>query len=179
MHGASNRDTHLYPPSSRKHSSVYLTTTYVRRTGRITSGMRSGRTTLQDSALSSRTPAPTPSERLSQEQPGFDVTASAPMSGFSAPACANGACLLCGLWVWRRRTNRRPCCPPMSNPSTSSWSARRAGLRGGNGGNCPGTPLQGGPRDEIYLFQIKYSFENFSWFRSDTRTQLYYILMFY
>jgi len=30
---------------------------------------------------------------------------------------------LCGLWVWRRRTNRRPCCPPMSNPSTSPWTA--------------------------------------------------------
>jgi len=31
--------------------------------------------------------------------------------------------LLCGLWVWRRRTNSRPCCPPMSNPSTSPWTA--------------------------------------------------------
>ena len=30
---------------------------------------------------------------------------------------------LCGLWVWRRRTNRRPCSPPMSNPSTSLWTA--------------------------------------------------------
>jgi len=28
-----------------------------------------------------------------------------------------------GLWGWRRRTNRRPCCPPISNPSTSPWSA--------------------------------------------------------
>ena len=26
-------------------------------------------------------------------------------------------------WVWRRRTSRRPCCPPLSNPSTSSWTA--------------------------------------------------------
>ena len=34
-----------------------------------------------------------------------------------------GYVLLCALWVWRRRTNRRPCCPPMSNPSTSSWTA--------------------------------------------------------
>ena len=32
---------------------------------------------------------------------------------------------------------------------------------GGNGGNCSGLPLQGAPRDEIYLFQIKYSFEKF------------------
>jgi len=30
-------------------------------------------------------------------------------------ACANGRGL-CSLWVWRRRTNRRPCCPSMSNP---------------------------------------------------------------
>jgi len=29
--------------------------------------------------------------------------------------------------VWRRRTNRRPCCPPMSNLSTSSWTARPDG----------------------------------------------------
>ena len=28
-------------------------------------------------------------------------------------------------------------------------------------------------RDEIYLFQIKYSFEQFSWFRNDTRIRLY------
>jgi len=41
-------------------SSVYLTTTtYMRRTGRITNGIRSGRTTPQDSAFSSPTPAPT------------------------------------------------------------------------------------------------------------------------
>jgi len=53
MHDPSNRDTHLYPPHNN--SSVYLTTiTYMRRSGRITSGMRSGRTTLQDCALSSR-----------------------------------------------------------------------------------------------------------------------------
>ena len=28
---------------------------------------------------------------------------------------------LCGLGVWRRRTNPLPRCPPMSNPTTSSW----------------------------------------------------------
>ena len=32
-----------------------------------------------------------------------------------------------GLWVWRRRTNHRPCCPPVSNPWTSSWTARPDG----------------------------------------------------
>jgi len=39
-------------------SSVYLTTTYVRPTGRTTNGMRSDWTAPQDSALSSPTPAP-------------------------------------------------------------------------------------------------------------------------
>ena len=54
--GSSNRETHLYPPHNI--SSVHLTTTtYVRRSGRITNGMRSGRTTPQDSEFSS--PAPT------------------------------------------------------------------------------------------------------------------------
>jgi len=38
LHDASNRDTHLYP--SYNNTSVYLTTTYVRRSGRITNGMR-------------------------------------------------------------------------------------------------------------------------------------------
>ena len=56
-HGASNRDTHLYPPHNN--SSVYLTTTtYVRRSGRITNGTRSGRTTLLDSVISSLPLAP-------------------------------------------------------------------------------------------------------------------------
>ena len=31
--------------------------------------------------------------------------------------------LLCALWVWHRRTNRWRCCPPMSNPSSSPWTA--------------------------------------------------------
>jgi len=54
MHGASNRDPHLYPPHSN--SSVHLTiTTYVRRTRRITNGMRSRLTTPQDSAFWSPT----------------------------------------------------------------------------------------------------------------------------
>ena len=36
----------------------------------------------------------------------------------------------------------------------------RAGLRGGaTGAIAPGSPMQGGPRDGIYLFQIKLSLE--------------------
>ena len=58
IHGVSNWYTHLYPPHNN--SLVHLkTTTYVRRTGRITNGMRSGRTTPQACAFSSQTPAPT------------------------------------------------------------------------------------------------------------------------
>jgi len=34
-------------------------------------------------------------------------------------------------------------------------------IKGGNEGNCSEPPLEGGPRDEIYLFQTKYSFEKF------------------
>jgi len=38
VHGISNRDTYLYPPHNN--SSVYLTATAVRRSGRITDGMQ-------------------------------------------------------------------------------------------------------------------------------------------
>jgi len=34
---------------------------------------------------------------------------------------------LCGLWVWRRRTNHRPCYLPMPNPSIASWTSRPDG----------------------------------------------------
>ena len=40
--------------------------------------------------------------------------------------------------------------------------ATRAGLRGGQRGKLPRAPqFKGAPRYEIYLFQIKYSFEKF------------------
>jgi len=52
--------------------------------------------------------------------------------------------------------------PPFHVWPTGCTHPIRAGLRGGNGGNCPGPPAgRGPPRDEIYLFQIKYSFEKF------------------
>jgi len=44
------------------------------------------------------------------------------------PACTNGVWPPLRLRVWRRRTNRRPCRPTMSNPSTSPWDARPAVL---------------------------------------------------
>jgi len=108
MHGVSSRDTHLCPPHNN--SSVHLTTTYVWRTGRITSVNRSGWTTLRDSVvklLSSPTPAPTLPEWPSQEEPASGLTASAPVSEASAPACTNG--------VW-------PSLPPVSVSQTNKPS---------------------------------------------------------
>jgi len=68
-------------------------TTHVWRIGRITNGMRSGRSIPQDFPFSFQTPAPTPTERPSQEELGSDLTASAPASRVSAHVCTNG--------VWR------------------------------------------------------------------------------
>jgi len=45
----------------------------------------------------------------------------------------------------------------------SHHTADRAGLRGGQRRQLPRAPrFKGAPRDEIYLFQIKCSFEKFS-----------------
>jgi len=110
LHGASNRDTHLYPPHNN--SSVHLTTTvYVRRSGRIINGMRSGRTTPQDSTLQFVTPVHTHPEGPSQEEPGSGSTASAPVSDVSAHACTNG------VWL-----PLNPVCVVQNKPSTMSSS---------------------------------------------------------
>ena len=86
--------------------------------------MRSGRTNSEDSAFLSPNADNHPLEWPSQEQLGSDLTACAPVSDVSAPACTvqMGYGFICGLWVRRRWTNRRSCCPPMSNPSTSVQS---------------------------------------------------------
>jgi len=82
----SNRDTHLC--LLHNSSPVHLiTTSEVRRSGRITDGMRSGWTTLRDSVLSSPTPAPTLLKWLFRELRGFGLTASASVSDVSALAC--------------------------------------------------------------------------------------------
>ena len=70
-------------------------TTEVRRSALITDGMQSGWTTLRDPVLSSSTSAPTLLEWPCQEEPGSGLTASAPVSDVSTPACTNGYCLLC------------------------------------------------------------------------------------
>jgi len=91
-YGILNRDVHLYPPHSN--SSLHLTTTTeVRRSGRITDRMGSGWRVLRDSVLSSPTWAPTFPEWPCQERRGSGLTASAPVSDVSVPACTNG--------VWR------------------------------------------------------------------------------
>ena len=83
-----NRDTHLYSPHNI--SSVYLTTTTcVRRSGRITSGMRSDWTTPQNIFIPDTGTHPSP-EWPSQEEPGSGSIASAPVSNVSAPAFTNG-----------------------------------------------------------------------------------------
>ena len=121
MHDASNRDTHLYTPHN---NSVHLTTTtYVRRSGRITNGMRCGRTTPQDSAFSSPTPAPNP--------PGVALPRRACVrinrlrTGVSTPACANG------VWPPLRSVSvlqkNKPSTMLSSNPSISSWTAQPDG----------------------------------------------------
>ena len=125
MHGASNRDTHLYPPHNI--SSVHLTaTTYVRHSGRITNGMRSGRTIPYASEFS--TPAPTPRNDPPKKSLGSTQPPPHRCRTFPLLLVQMGYGFLCGLWVWRRKTNRRPCCrPPLSNTSTSSWTARPDG----------------------------------------------------
>jgi len=43
---------------------------------------------------------------------------------------------------------------------STGWSQGR--IKGGEtGAIAPGPPCKGAPRDEMYLFQIKYSFEKF------------------
>jgi len=67
-----------------------MTTAEMRRSGRITDGMRIGWRALRDSIPSSSTPAPTLPEWPYQEQRGSDLTASAPVSDVSAPAAQMG-----------------------------------------------------------------------------------------
>jgi len=68
-----------------------------------------------------------PPGMTSQEQRGSGWTASAPVSDVPFLLVQLGYGLLWDQWVWRRKTNRRPFCPPMSNPSTFSWTTRPDG----------------------------------------------------
>ena len=84
---------------------------------------------LRDCVLSSPTLAPTLPERPSQKQRESSLTASAPGRTLPLLLVQMRYGFLWSMWVWRRRTYRRPCCPPLSNPPTSSWTVRPDGSR--------------------------------------------------
>jgi len=65
----------------------------------------------------------TPPEWASQEEHGPGYPPPHRCRTFPLLFVEMGYGLLCGLSVWRRRTKRWPCCSPMSNPSTSPWTA--------------------------------------------------------
>jgi len=101
--------------------------TYVRRSGRIINGTRSGRKPHKTPHFNSRhrythIRNDPPKKSLGPAYPPAHWCRTFPLL---LVQMRHG--LLCGLWAWRRRTNRRPCCPPMSNPSTSPWIARPDG----------------------------------------------------
>ena len=88
MHGVSNRDIHLYPPHNN--SSFYRTTTYVRRSGRIfrwnaewLNNTTRLRTYIPDTGTHSSGIA------FQEQRAAYRLTASAPVSDVSAPACTN------------------------------------------------------------------------------------------
>jgi len=109
MHVATNRDTHLCPPHI---SSVYLTTTYVLRSGRITNGMRSGRNNPTKLLIFiPNTGTGTHTHRIDPPKKSLGPAQPPPHRCRTSPLLLVQMRygLVCGLWVWRRRTNRRPC----------------------------------------------------------------------
>jgi len=96
----------------------------------ITDGMPSERTALKDSVFLFPTPATPPGVTLPRTIVSV-LTPSALVSDFPFLLVQMLYGLLCGLRVACRRTNRRICCLPMCNPSTSSWTARPTGVGGG------------------------------------------------
>jgi len=122
MHAVSYcHTTHLYLPHNN--SSVQLTiTTEVWHSGQITDGMRNGWTTPQDGVLSSSTQAPTLLKAAKNSVgPAQQLLHQCQMFPLLLAQMGNGP--LCSLWVWQKRTNRRPCCPLMFNPTTSPSTA--------------------------------------------------------
>ena len=86
-------------------------------------GMRTGRTTPQDPRIFIPDTGTHPRNDPCKKRLGPAKPPPHRCRAFPLLFVQMGYGFLCGLWVWRRRTNRRPCCPPMSNPSTSSWTA--------------------------------------------------------
>ena len=102
--GASNRDTHLYPPHNI--SVLHLTTTYVRRTGRVINGMQSWRTTHNTPYFHPRHRHPPTRNDPPKKILGSGLTASAPVSDISAPACTNGVRPLFAACEWAQKDKR-------------------------------------------------------------------------
>ena len=124
MNGISNLDTHLYP--LRNNSSVHLTTTTeVRSFGRITDRMLKGWRALRNTVISYPT---RPSIiALPREAWSGSTASAAQCQTFPLLLAQMGYDRFYGLRVWRRRSNRRTCCFPMSNPSPTSWIPRPDG----------------------------------------------------
>jgi len=133
MHNISNQDTHLYTTTcaqqlisfSEDHNRSTTLWAHHQWNGDFVVVL-SGWKTLQDSVLSFSTSAHTLPEWPWPEQHGSGLTASAPMSDISILLTQMGYGPFCDLWVWCRRTDRRPCCP-LSNPLTSPWTTRPEG----------------------------------------------------
>ena len=96
-------------------------------TARITNGMRLGEQTHKTPHFHSQHRHPPSRYDLPKKSLGLAQPPSHQCRTFPFLLVQMGYGLLCGLWMWRRRTNRRPCCPRMSNPSISSWTARPYG----------------------------------------------------
>jgi len=83
------KSRHLFVPAAQ-HLIRCMTATYVRRCGRITNGMRSGRTAHKTPHFHPRHRHPPPGMTLPRSA-GSGLTVSAPVSDVSAPVCTNGA----------------------------------------------------------------------------------------
>ena len=127
MHGISNWDTHLCPPHN---NSVYLITTQNIRAAHWAD--HKWKAEWLENTMRLRTFIPD----TGTHPPGMTLPrrawgpAQPPLlrcQTFSLLLVQIGYGILCGLWVWHRRTSGQPCCPPMSNPSTSPCTARPDG----------------------------------------------------
>ena len=81
--------------------------------------MRSVWTTLRNPVLS----LPTSAHSLLEWQRGSGLTPFAPYRTLPFLYAQMGYGPFCGLWMQRRGTDRWPCSPSLSNPSTSLWRA--------------------------------------------------------
>ena len=119
IHGALNRDIHLYQPHNR--SSVFLATTTYTRGALGGSSMECG-----VGGQPHKTPRFHPRHRYppSQEESGSCSTASAPVSGLSAPACTNG------VWPLLRAVSVAQKNKPSTMLSSNVQSTSPHGLHG-------------------------------------------------